>query len=143
MASEKAMWAAMRPLLSGLDPVRVENMVNQGTPDVNYRDGWIELKYAPKWPTLSTTPLRVHHFYKEQRVWHIRRESVGGTSFVMLKVGEEWLLFGGEMAAYCLWSIPGEMLQRTIGDGSRGSLYNLCIARWLSKPSKEELQKWL
>jgi len=137
------MWAAMRPLLSGLDPVRVENMVNQGTPDVNYRGGWIELKYAPKWPALPTTPLRVHHFYKEQRVWLYRRAVTGGKVFVMLKVGEEWLLFEGKVAAYCLWSMPEEMMERMTGDGTRGSLYSQCLVRWLSKPSKEELQKWL
>ncbi len=129
--SEAALWDATRPLLEGLDPVRVENPVHPGTPDVNYRDGWIELKYAERWPPQGG-PLRIDHFTKQQRIWLTRRCRAGGIALLLLKVGEdEWLLFHGIMAANYL------------GHYARESLYAIVMARWKRKPKKEELQKWL
>jgi len=125
--SEAAMWDALRPLLKGLDPVRVENPVGPGTPDVNYTGGWIELKYADRWPPQGG-PLRVDHFTKGQRAWIVRRRKAGGRAWVLLKVGEaEWLLFEGITAALYL------------GDSTRERLYEIAAARWTRRPEKQEI----
>lgn len=118
-------------LLARLDPVRVENPACPGTPDVNYLHGWVELKYAERWPPKGG-PLRLDHFTKQQRVWHVRRTHAGGRSFVLLKVGEtEWLLFKGEVAAARLGYAPRE------------ELYRLAAARWMRKPKPEEIKQCL
>jgi hypothetical protein len=130
MGSEKAMWQALRPLMKGLDPVRVENLVQVGTPDVNYVRGWVELKYLPGWPVRGGI-VKIEHFTPQQRVWIIRRTMAGGRVSLMLKVAEEWLLFSGPRAA------------KYVGKVVKEDLYVYCTVRWLSKPTKEELQKWL
>ena len=59
MKAESAMWREGRPFLiaARLDPVRVENPIGPGTPDVNLADGrWIELKCVPAWPPSAETP---------------------------------------------------------------------------------------
>lgn len=125
------MWDALRPLLKGLDPVRVENPMQPGTPDVNTRLGWIELKFAVEWPPRGG-PLRLDHFTKQQRVWLTRRRRAGGNAKLLLKVGEsEWLLFDGTVAAVFLGHEPRERL------------YEIVLARWTRKPTLEELQECL
>lgn len=130
--SEAAMWEAIRPVLKPLDPVRVENAaVGAGTPDVNYRDGWVELKYASRWPP-RCGPLRLDHFTSQQRTWLIRRRKAGGLAFLLLKVGaNEWLLFDGAVAALIL------------GFSTRERLYEEVLARWTRLPKYEEISKWL
>lgn len=126
------MWDALRPVIKRLDPVRVENFLSPpGTPDVNYTDGWIELKYMPRWPPRGG-PLRVDHFTREQRAWLTRRSYAGGRVFLILRVGEpEWLLFEGAVAAMRL------------GLATRDELYQLCVARWVRLPRKQEIIQWL
>lgn len=132
--SEDAMWDTLRPVLVGakLDPVRVENTVGSGTPDVNYTEGWIELKFAKYWPKREATPLRLDHFVPEQRAWLTKRRKAGGKAFVLLKVGsDEWLLFEGLCAALYLGYEPKERL------------YDLVIARWTRKPTTGEMKQCL
>lgn len=125
------MWEALRPLLKGLDPVRVENPMQPGTPDVNITLGWIELKFADGWPPKGG-PLRVDHFTKGQRIWLTRRCRNGGKAWLLLKVGEfEWLLFDGRAAAVYLGHEPRERL------------YEIVLARWTRKPLLKELQACL
>lgn len=125
--SEGAMWTALRPELKGLDPVRIESPMTAGVPDVNYRDGWIELKYEERWPVRGG-PLKLKRYTKEQRTWATRRAAAGGRVFLLLKVGEhEWLLFRGEVAA------------QVLGKLKRQELYAAVCARWMRKPRREEL----
>lgn len=125
------MWEAIRPVLKKLDPVRIESHMTGGVPDVNYTQGWIELKYADRWPPRGG-PLRVDHFVTSQRTWHVRRRLAGGRSFVLLKVGaSEWLLFDGAVAADLLGKVVRERL------------YEVCKARWTRLPRTEEICKWL
>src|SRR3546814_13417930 len=76
------------------DAVVVENPVCPGTPDVNYIDGWLELKFLPKWPRVpSTNPILIRHYTAQQRIWLRRRWLRGGRSHLLLQVGREWLVF--------------------------------------------------
>lgn len=131
--SEGNLWKDLRPLLAGLDPVRIESHdTDTGIPDVNITLGWIELKYMREWPKRATTPLRVDHFTVEQRAWLTRRWAAGGSCWVILKVGaDEWLLFRGYIAALYL------------GQVARNALYGYTLARWVRKPKKEEIQSCL
>ena len=105
MRSESAMWKKLRPFLlaAKLDPVRVENPIHPGTPDVNLCAGqWIELKSVGRWPVRAQTPLRIDHYTLQQRVWLFRRwKYAPGTTFLLLEVRSvrQWLLFDGNVAA--------------------------------------------
>lgn len=91
------MWGRVRKALKGLDPVRVENRCEAGTPDVNYVEGWIELKIAdaPKRGGIIT----IDHYTPQQRTWAVRRHHAGGRVWLFLKISNEWLLFQGHIAA--------------------------------------------
>lgn len=129
--SEAAMWEALRPVIKQLDPVRVENPAGPGTPDVNYVEGWVELKWCEQWPPRGG-PLRIDHFTQQQRVWLTQRRLAGGRAFLLLKVGEhEWLLFDGAVAA------------KVLGHVEQDKLYRACLARWTRKPKTEEICRWL
>lgn len=86
-------------LLRSLDAISVENSAYPGTPDVNYMEGWIELKWLRNWPTGSDTPVTIDHFTPQQRVWLTRRWMAGGRSFLLLSCKKEWFLFPGDIAA--------------------------------------------
>lgn len=129
--SEAAMWESLRPVIKILDPVRIESPMSSGVPDVNYIQGWVELKYAKRWPPRGG-PLRIDHFTHEQRNWLTRRRLAGGRAWLLLKVGRsEWLLFDGLVAARYLGHVP------------QAELYEHSIARWSRLPKEEEICKWL
>jgi hypothetical protein len=86
---------ALRPL----HPVRVENAVHPGTPDINYVGGWIENKEVPSWPSSDRWHLRIPHFTVQQRLWLRQRVMKGGRAHLLLKVASEWLLLRGDVAA--------------------------------------------
>ena len=129
--SEAGMWTAIRPVLKALDPVRIESHMTSGVPDVNYAHGWIELKYAARWPPRGG-PLRLDHFTDNQRSWLLRRRASGGRAFLLLKVGKtEWLLFDGIAAAKYLGKVP------------RDELYKQTAARWTRLPRNQEIEECL
>lgn len=105
MRAESEMWQKLRPVLlaAKLDPVRVENPIHPGTPDVNLCTGvWIELKCIPQWPVRDTTLVRIPHYTPQQRVWLYRRwKFAPGSTFLLLEVraDQQWLLFDGNVAA--------------------------------------------
>ena len=124
---ETSMWDSLRPVMKSLHPERIESHIKGGIPDVNYNHGWLELKYAERWPPRGG-PLRVDHFTREQRSWLTERRKAGGRAFLMLKVGKsEWLLFDGLVAAAML------------GRVKQDKLYEICMARWTRLPKREEI----
>lgn len=106
------MWLKLRPVLAAakLDPVRVENPVYPGTPDVNLADGrWIELKCVLAWPARASSALRIPHFSPQQRVWLYRRwKYAPDMTYLLLEVRStrEWLLFDGDVAAKIVGRVP-------------------------------------
>lgn len=130
--TEKAMWIRhVKPALARLDPVRVENPVNPGTPDVNYNLGWLELKFLREWPVRPETVVSVEHFTPQQRVWLLRRHKAGGRAFMLLQVEQDWLLFRGDVAA----TIVGHATRKQLIDASRGY--------WPNKLNPQELRECL
>lgn len=99
------MWKRIRPVFiaAKLDPVRVENPIYPGTPDVNLCNGhWIELKTIEAWPSRARNLVRIEHFTPQQRVWLYRRwKYAPDSTYLLLEVRStrEWLLFDGDLAA--------------------------------------------
>jgi hypothetical protein len=110
--SEKYLRSVVTKMLCSFDAIAVENPLHPGTPDVNYAEGWIELKYLTKWPkTADVLPVKVAHFTPQQRIWLRRRIAKGGKSFLLLKVGKkEHLLFKGDDAANYLGMVDRQKL---------------------------------
>ena len=127
---ESKFWDRVRPLLVGLHPTRVENGAGTGTPDVNITLGWIELKQVAEKdiPKREATILHLDHFTAEQRAWLAGRANAKGACWVLLLLGEEWLLFKGMDAALHLGHFTVEATR------------NLAAYRWREKPSLESLQ---
>ncbi len=92
--SERALWRRLRGGLTG-HLVRVENAVEDGTPDVEYclqgACGWIELKHVARVPARRTTNVRIPHYTREQADWGVRRRHEGGRAWVLIQVG--WWVF--------------------------------------------------
>jgi hypothetical protein len=102
--TESMQWRKLRPFLQAakLDPVRVENPICPGTPDVNFINGWIELKTIEVWPPREGAIVSIRHFTPQQRVWLYRRwKYAPGTTHLLLEVRAvgQWLLFDGDVAA--------------------------------------------
>lgn len=128
--SEKLLSKKVVKSLKGLHPVPVDNPRKAGTPDVNYIEGWLELKYLKTWPKRVATKVKVRHWTKQQKIWHYLRSSAGGKCFVLLQVGGEYLLFEGGTASLFL----NEACQET--------MKQLAIKVWQQYPG-EELCKFL
>lgn len=91
-------WGHVKPALSGWDAVRIEGAA-KGTPDVNHKHGWIELKWLSQWPKRADTLVKFPKYKQEQKVWHRRRSMAGGLVHVLVNVEKDWLLFEGGWAA--------------------------------------------
>lgn len=95
---EQLMWDRLKEAAQGiLQMDRVENQCRESMPDVNgiNRNGvdfWLELKALHVWPKRATTCPLKGAFQKGQIAWGLARNSWGGQSFVLLRVGKDWLL---------------------------------------------------
>lgn len=105
------MWKRVRRAISDLDPVRIENRVEKGTPDVWYIEGAIELKWQRRIPKRGGILKLDHDMTLEQRIWAIRRNRAGGKCFLLLKIGSEWLILHGYTAAEFLGKVTLEILR--------------------------------
>lgn len=100
---------------------RIENVVVNGMPDINFCSGgvecWIEQK-SPKEPKRSTTPLfgSNHKISQEQANWMLRQRKAGGKCWFLISTDKRWILVGGfladqlnnltvdEIVEQCVWS---------------------------------------
>lgn len=103
--------------LKSLDAVSVENPCRPGTPDVNYVEGWLELKWDSAWPIRPETNVAIDHYTPQQRLWSMRRWTRGGTVHLLLQVADDWLLF------------PGDVASKLVGNATRAEL--LDAATWV------------
>lgn len=126
--SESHMRGRVIQWLKPLNAVPVENPAQPGTPDVNYVEGWIELKKLTKWPERSDTIVRIDHFTPQQRNWLLLRKRRGGRVHLLLQVKNEWLLFDGDVAAMHVGRVDRQELER------------LCVKRWQNGPRADELR---
>jgi len=97
--SEQNMRKKVVKALNRLNAIAVENPCLPGTPDVNFIEGWIELKWLRSWPKRDDTTVRLEHYTKVQRVWAFRRRRAGGQCWMLIQCGREWLLMDGAVAA--------------------------------------------
>lgn len=112
MSTEKNLSHRVIQSLRGMHPVPVDNPRRAGTPDINYIEGWLELKYLPSWPKRAETKVKIRCWTKKQMIWHYLRTSSGGRSFVLLQVGRDHLLFDGGVAALCFNESTQEDMRR-------------------------------
>lgn len=89
----------LRGAIRHRDPVRVENSVGPGTPDISFIGGWIESKFLPRWPKRANTVVQVRHYVPEQRAWHVKRRTAGGVVFVVIQIANDVLVFDAMDAA--------------------------------------------
>lgn len=87
--------AALRPL----DAVFVENVMGSGMPDINYVEGWLELKWLKAWPVRPGTVVKLPEFTPQQRIFLLNRCRAGGSARFLLRVGKEWILLPGIWSA--------------------------------------------
>lgn len=109
--SERNMRQRINKALRNLDAISVENHVYPGTPDVNFADGWIELKQLGKWPRRSNAIVKVDHFRPEQRSWLRRRSHNGGNVYLLIQIASDWLLFKGCVASKLLGKVDRAKLE--------------------------------
>lgn len=95
--SEQTLRKNVVEILAPLDAKPVENPAWPGFPDVSYVEGLIELKQVMRWPHRLTTPLKLDHFTRQQRIFLHRRWRKGGNCYLLLEVQSEkvFLLFDG------------------------------------------------
>ncbi len=129
--SEKTMRRRIVTALRALDALSIENPIVPGTPDVNYIEGWIELKWARRWPEQESDILRMPHFTNQQRVWLRRRWRKGGRVWLLLQVGQCWLLFDGATAA------------DVVGTSTRRELFERAYQAWPDGLDERQLRNSL
>lgn len=117
--------------LKPLDAISVENYARPGTPDVNYIEGVIELKWKKKWPVRPTTIIRCAHFTPQQKVMLARRWHKGGNAYLLSQIDQDWLLFSGDVAA------------KIYGKSNRAELEEAALAVWHRPNLREDLTPML
>jgi len=132
VSSERDMRKRVVRALRALDAVSVENGVGIGTPDVNFADGWLELKSIEGWPRDPLKPLVVEHFTPTQRIWLARRDAAGGRAYLLLKVNHDWLLLRAGHATEVLFN-----------GATRGALFDVACRAWPNGLVDAELLEFL
>lgn len=101
---EQRLWDRLRKAAAGkLHAERIENLVGVGRPDVDTLVGGnfvpIELKQVPGWPKRpSTKVLGRKGLSQEQKNWHLNWRRWGGSSLIVVGVGNEVFTFNGSTA---------------------------------------------
>ena len=111
--SERGMRKDVLKALRRINGIAVENPALPGTPDVNYVEGWIELKWIRTWPKGGDTVVRLDHYTRQQRVWAFRRRRAGGQAWLLLRCRTEWILLDGAVAALIInKATKAELIER-------------------------------
>lgn len=124
MSGERILWQYLARSLRGRwHAQRHEDRLTPGIPDVSWacegKDGWLELKALRAWPKRADTPVRVG-LTAEQAAWlEARGRLGGGRCHVLVRVGQEHLLFD--------WR---EARRLQLDPLVRADLYKLAGARW-------------
>ena len=130
--SEQGMRGRINKILKLQDAVSVENPAYPGTPDINYVEGWLELKWMKRWPkNCDKSPVLIEHFTPQQRAWLLRRWKRGGNAFLLLQVGREYLLFNGRIAS------------EIVGRADRDTLRQNVVGHWMNGLNTEEFKRCL
>ena len=129
--SEKTMRGRVVRGLRILHAIAIENPAGHGTPDVNCSLGWLELKWARRWPRIPGTIFRVKHFNQNQRLWLKKRWDNCRGAWLLLQVGQEYLLFDGDVAG------------QVVGKVSRRPLIAAATHHWKKGMNYEELRECL
>lgn len=101
---EQRLWDRLRKAAAGkIHTERVENIVGVGRPDVDTLVSGsfvpIELKQIPGWPARAETRvLGDKGLSQVQKNWHVNWRRWGGTSLVVVGVGEDVFAFDGALA---------------------------------------------
>ena len=133
MGSESSFWRTLdKNMKEHWIAERIENSAKQGTPDVYFtmkatgKMGWIELKYAHKWPRRPSTPMRFKHFTPQQKNFFRRHTKYGGRLYIMIQVQRDYFLFKG--SDYSL-----------IGDTIRSDMEWYSLSWWKNRIDYEDL----
>ena len=129
--------------LKPLHGLAVENPVYPGTPDVNFIEGWLELKWLPRWPRVGDDDaIRIPHYTPQQRRWSARRWARGGKVGLLLQVKEEHFLFRGDIASEFVGLVSRPLLERLAWRHWRKGLpkqeFLSCLQQASWAPSPEE-----
>jgi hypothetical protein len=98
---------------------RVENVVVNGMPDINYcSEGvecWLEQK-SPKEPVRATTRLfgSNHKVSQDQKNWFMRQMKSEGNAYFLIVTDKRWMLIGGEHADIINELTVGELLSLSL-----------------------------
>jgi len=114
-------------VLKPLHAIAVENPVKPGTPDVNYAEGWLELKWLRRWPVRPETVVTIDHYTKIQRMFGRMRWEKKGKSFLLLQVQTHWMLFTGPIA------------HKYVGKVDRATLNQIALRHWAKGLNSKEL----
>jgi len=97
--SEKTLWQWLKTQTDkrGWHTVRVEDVLNVGTPDVNYAapsgmEGWVELKYAERFPPSGKPTFSLSHQHNlspQQELFLTRRAACQSCSGILAQIGKE------------------------------------------------------
>lgn len=117
-------------VLKPLHGISVENRVLPGTSDVNYVEGWIELKWIRNFPKKPDSIVRIKHYTNQQKLFIRKRHLSGGKAFLLLQVKREWFLF----------THPATM---EVGKLTRQGLIDSCFKYWNNGLNEEEFIKCL
>jgi hypothetical protein len=126
MTSEAGLRATVRQHLAPYGRlVRLEGNPISGIPDLYFNflgaTGWLELKHLDRWPVRPRTPVRIESLRLEQVLWLEAETRARGRAFLLLQVGNEWLLLD-TATVRSLWEgteTQSTLIERALVHGAR------------------------